>query len=229
MSFCSACGAQVHGGAFCAACGHDFAGAPHSQDDAGNQRPRKAPWVAGGLVALLVLLLVAWQTGLVPRGVLEAEGVEAAVAEHFEELLDGSVTVTCPGPIWQQKGHIADCSARLPSGRTATILVEQIDNGGHFRFQAAGSAVAAELQDKIENDAAELGEQIERDTQEAIAALPRQTFVEVCAEGYGAAHCGCAYDNLSQPARDDALYGLLALQPTDEFLVAVEACGGTTD
>jgi hypothetical protein len=188
------------------------------------------PWAVAGVVLLLVAgTAVGAKTGLIPVGTMEPRAVEDAIGRHLASALEGDVQVTCPDTILQQKGRVTDCSAELPSGRRAAVYVEQIDTGGHFRFETDTVALGDELQDKIARDSAEREAQIERDTAAAVAALPRQTFVEWCKTGYGERACGCAYGRLAQPARDEALVGLLAMRPTETFLDAVEACGGTTD
>lgn len=227
---CANCSTHLYGtDAFCPRCGSPAA-APASVPAIAPSGRRLWPWVAAGVAAVVVVVaLLGVQTGLLPRGTMDGASVEASVEEHFEGVLDGQVSVTCPETIWQQKGRITDCSAEFPSGRTAAVYVEQIDSGGHYRFQAEGAPLAAEIRTKIDQDAAELQEQIERDTEQAVADLPRMTFVQTCATSYNQAACGCAWNALPAADRDTVLVELLALQPSDRTLAVLEGCGAPTD
>lgn len=229
---CTSCSAHLYpNDEFCGRCGAHRRPRAESAAPAARPRTQTTPWVALGAVVLLVVgALLGVQTGLVPRGVLDPVAVERAVEKHFEQVLEGDVGVTCPNRIWRQKGRITDCSARLPSGRSADVYVEQVDTGGHFRFQADTTALAAEVQEKIDRDAVALQAEIERDTEQLIADLPRITFVDTCKVGYNEQACQCAYVQLGSTAeRDAALVELLAMQPTDATLDLLEACGAPTD
>lgn len=229
--FCHGCGRPAtEDGDFCPRCGTQLREATPLAPWAASRAGLWTGLIAAVLVLSLAAVYVAMRTGLVPSGTLAGAALKVPIERHFEQVLEGNVVVTCPDKIPKQKGRITDCSAQLPGGHTAAVYVEQIDNDGHFRFEADRGALSAALQQKIEEDAAELEAEIERDTEAAVAALPRQTFVDVCKDGYGDVYCGCAYDALAQPVRDEALVSLLAQQAVPlEFVEAIETCGGTTD
>lgn len=222
MTTCQECGKDVSDQA--RACPH--CGTPGPAD--ASPSPRKLPrWVipAAGVALVALAALIGVQTGLIPVSRMDDYQIEPVIEKDLSETFGGRVEVDCPDKIWQQKGRITDCTATLPSGRTGQVFVEQVDAGGHFRFQLESGVAQAEIGDKIDRDAADIQEQIEKDTEAAIAALPKQTFIETCKGEYGEVACDCTWTALNAAERDDALIGFLSGEPTPESVAALEECG----
>lgn len=225
MTYCPGCGQVADDKPFCGNCGTALTVPAPSPAVAGSRRfPR---WVipAAGVALVGVAALIGVQTGLIPVSRMGGYQIEPVIEKNLSETFDGRVEVDCPERIWQQKGRITDCTATMPSGREGQVYVEQVDAGGHFRFELERGVAAAEIQDKIQQDTEELQEQIERDTEAAVAALPKQTFVETCKGEYGERPCDCAWTALNSAQRDEALIGFLSGQPTDVSLAVLEKCG----
>lgn len=237
--FCTGCGQPATGEPFCGNCGTASRAVP-VPSVAKEPRPGVPRWVlATGAVALVAVGgLGAAQAGLIPVGSLAGASIEDVIQENLAGIYGPRVAVECPSRIPQQKNRITDCQATFGSGRSGAVYVEQVDTGGHFRFQLDSATAQQEIEDKIEKDAAaatakaereaaEFAEQIEKDTEAAIAALPRDSFVDTCAGAYSEAVCGCVFDALGEKAaQDDALLGFLINEPTPAARDAAEGCRG---